>query len=110
MTLVHNSLEPIFIPTKCVTKMSENILVVEATIKNKSTKFLNAYGVQETASIEEKSKFYSVLDEEISITLDSGRMMCLELDANAKLSKQIILNDPHEISGNLKMLLELVER
>ena len=54
MTLVHNSLEPIFIPTKCVTKMSENILVVEAKIKNKSTRFLNAYGVQETASIEEK--------------------------------------------------------
>ena len=110
MTLVHNSLNPVYIPTKSESKISENIMVVEARLKDKSTRFINAYGVQETASIEDKSNFYSVLDEEISLTLDSGNMLWLELDANAKFGKQIIKNDPHDMSGNGKMLLDLVDR
>ena len=60
--------------------------------------------------VEEKLEFYSVLEEEISQTLASDRMLCLELDANAKIGNQIIRNDPHEISANGKLLLSIVER
>ena len=110
MTLVHNSLNPVLIPTKNVSKTSLNVLVVEANINELKTRFINAYGVQETASTEEKLEFYSVLEEEISQTLASDRMVCLELDANAKIGNQIIRNDPHEISANGKLLLSIVER
>ena len=37
-------------------------------------------------------------------------MLCLELDANAKVGNQVIKNDPHEMSSNGRLLLSLVER
>ena len=58
MTLVHNSLNPVLIPTKNVSKTSLNVLFVEANIKELKTRFINAYGVQETASTEEKLELY----------------------------------------------------
>ena len=36
--------------------------------------------------------------------------MCVECDANSKLGKQFIKGDPHEISQNGKLLLDLVTR
>ena len=71
------------------------------------TRFINAYGVQECASIDEKSEFYSILEEEISMTLDSGS---IELDANAKFGKEIIKSDPHDISSNGRLLFSLLDR
>ena len=110
MTLVHKNLDPIFIPTKSVSKMRLNVLVIEVKLKDLKTRFINTYGVQESASIDEKSEFYSILEEEISITLDSGRLLCIELDANAKFGKEIINSDPHDISSNGRLLFSLVDR
>ena len=81
-----------------------NVLVVEANLKNSKTRFVNAYGVQESASIEEKSEFYSILEEEISLTLDSGSLLCLEMDANAKVGYNVIKNYPHEMTSNGRLL------
>ena len=106
LTLVHSNLEP----TRRNTKMCQNFLIVEAKLKNKRSRFLNAYGVQETATIEEKSEFYSILDEEICLTLNAGHMLCLEMDANAKLGNRVIKGDPHQMSSNGKQLFNLVER
>ena len=90
--------------------MSLNVLIVEVKLNDRKTRFINAYGVQEVASIQEKTEFYSILEEEILMTLNSGHMLCIELDANAKFGKKIIPNDPHEISANGRLLLSLVER
>ena len=46
MTLVHNSLNPVLIPTKNVSKTSLNVLVVEANINELKTRFINAYRKQ----------------------------------------------------------------
>ena len=58
MTLVHNSLNPVLIPTKSMSKMSLNVLVVETIKIIIKTRFINAYGVQETASLDEKCEFF----------------------------------------------------
>ena len=58
------------------------------------------HSVQECASIEDKSEFYSVLEEEIVLTVD----------ANEKLGNQIIKEAPHEMSSNGRLLFSLVER
>ena len=110
MTLVHKNLDPVYIPTKSESRMSLNVLVVEARLGNMKTRFINAYGIQEGSSIDEKYEFYSVLEEEIALTFESGSMLCIEMDANAKFGGQIIENDPHEISSNGRILLSLVER
>ena len=69
-----------------------------------------SYGVQETSPAEDKAEFYSILEEEILLTFDAGRMLCMEMDANAKLGSQTIQGDPHEMSSNGKLLLCLVKR
>ena len=53
MTLIHNSLNPIYIPTKSDSKMSLNVMIVEVKVKNIGIRFINAYGVQECAGNEE---------------------------------------------------------
>ena len=110
MTLIHKNFEPVVIPTRNQSEMSSNVLVVGAKIKNIKIRFLNAYGVQECAAIEEKIEFYSILEEEILKALNSGNMLCLAMDANAKIGKKYISGDTHDISSNGRLLLNLVER
>ena len=90
--------------------MSFNILVVETKIKNVKIRFINAYGVQEGAALEEKLAFYSILEEEILNAINSGNMICISIDANAKLGRKYIKEDTHEISHNGILLLRMVER
>ena len=75
-----------------------------------NVRFINAYGVQEAASHEEKSEFYSILEQEIIIASDSRNMICIEMDANAKLGKNYINGDKHDISQNGGLLLSMIER
>ena len=110
MTIIHENLEPVLIPTENSSKMSLNVLVVEAKIQNYKIRFINSYGVQENSSAEERAEFYSILEEEIIITQDNGRMLCLEMDANAKLGHLYIKGDPNEMSPNGKLLLCLIKR
>ena len=58
MTLVHSNFEPVLIPQKSDVKMSENILVVEAKLGQSRVRYVNAYGVQETAPVNETSTRY----------------------------------------------------
>ena len=109
MTLIHKNFNPVIIPTKDQSKMSLNIMIVGAKIRNMEIRFINAYGVQEGAAIEEKVNFYSILEEEITISLASGNMLCIAMDANAKLGRNYISGDIHEISQNGRLLLSLVE-
>ena len=90
--------------------MSLNIWVVEAKVKQNKIRFINSYGVQETSPAEDKAEFFSILEEEIMLTLDGGGMLCMEMDANDKLGKGYIKGDPHEITSNGKLLINIVER
>ena len=44
------------------------------------------------------------------LTLDGGGILCIEMDANAKLGEGYIKGDPHEITSNGKLLINIVER
>ena len=100
----------VLIPTQNSSSMSFNILVVAAKIRNMNVRFINAYGVQECATIQEKSEFYSILEQEIIIALDSKKMICIGMDANAKLGYNYIKGDMHDISQNGRLLLSIIER
>ena len=45
--------------------VSQNILDVQCTVGKIRIRFINAYGVQETAPAEERSEFFSLLEQEI---------------------------------------------
>ena len=55
MTVIHENFKPVQIPMKNGTKISQNILVVEAVIGKIKVRFINAYGVQESSSLEDRS-------------------------------------------------------
>ena len=62
LTLVHNNLEPIMVPRENESKVSENILVVEALLGENKVRFINAYGPQENSLIDERADFYAKLE------------------------------------------------
>ena len=110
LTLVHQNFKPVLIPTQSDSKISQNILVVECAIGLKKIRFINAYGVQETASAEERCEFFALLDQEINCCVSNGYLLCLELDANAKVGDFIQNNPQEDISPNGRLLIDIIER
>ena len=92
--------------------ISENdeseILVIQAKIGNYDCRFINAYGPQEYAKSEEKTSFYSKLDQEVKNAKLFECLICIELDANAKVGYDIIKNDPNKMSVNGEYKIELL--
>ena len=74
MTVIHENLEPVLIPTKNSSKNSLDVLVVEAKVINCKIRFINSYGVQENCIAEERAEFYSILEAEILSTLEWMQM------------------------------------
>ena len=86
------------------------ILVVEIELKDMSIRFLTAYGPQEDDKEENINKFYNYLEEEIIACEERNCGLIMELDCNAKLGKEIIQGDPHNMSSNGKLLWDVVQR
>ena len=95
--------------------MSENdleVLVVEGKVGNRSTRFINAYGPQEEdagGSKERINDFYQYLDLVIKEAKFSARLVCLQMDANAKLGDKVIPKDPKQQTKNGEKLLSIIE-
>ena len=86
------------------------ILVVEIDIKIMKIRLITAYGPQEDASDEAIKNFYARFEEEIDSSESNNCETIIELDCNAKLGKEIIKNDPKEMSDNGKVLFDIVKR
>ena len=55
-------------------------------------------------------KFFGKLEQEIVNSIDNDCATLVQLDANAKVGKDIIKNDPNEMSKNGQLLWDIVER
>ena len=108
MTGVHSSLNPILVSDGV--NEDVELLVVEGEIEGNKIRFMNGYGPQETADIEKRLKFFAHLEEEILKAKLIGALVCIELDANAKLGYDVIENDPHKTSANGELFLGVIER
>ena len=86
------------------------IMVVEIDIKIMKIRLITAYGPQENAPDETVKNFYSRLEEEIDESENCNCETIIEFDCNAKLGKNIIKNDPKEMSENGKLLWDIVKR
>ena len=104
LTAVHKTLNPVSISND----NEEEVLVVEATIAHKKVRFINAYGPQEDDKDDIKERFYNRIDQEVKCSKLAGSMVCIEMDANAKLGSGIIKEDPKEQSKNGKLLEKVV--
>ena len=108
MTGIHCSLNPVLISD--VATENIEIIVVEGEMNEKKCRFINGYGPQESADVDTRINFFARLEEEIIKAKLNGSMICIELDANAKLGGDIIRNDPHKRSANGELLLGILVR
>ena len=107
LTGIHKSLKPILINSEDELE----ILTVQANVGNLSCRFINAYGPSEGCSRDEKTiAFYAKLDQEIKTSKLFGHMVCIQLDANAKLGRDIIKGDHHNMSPNGELLYDVITR
>ena len=73
-------------------------------------RIITGYGPQETWEEEKRVTFFQKLEEEIVKAAIAGKSVIIEMDANAKLGKKHIPDDPHEITPNGKLLEGIIER
>ena len=104
LTAVHKSLNPVSVSNDT----EEEVLVVEATIATKKIRLINAYGPQEDEKDNIREDFFNRIDQEVKSSKIAGAMVCIEMDANAKLESQVIKGDPKEKSKNGKLLESMV--
>ena len=87
-----------------------DILTVQFQVDHKEVRIINAYGPQEDCNQEYTLSFWQRIEEEVLSARDNDCLVLIQLDANAKLGKGIIQNDPNDISNNGCILLDLVKR
>ena len=86
------------------------LLVVEIELKQKKVRIISGYGPQENWPEEKRMPFFIALETEVEKATLAGRSVIIEMDANAKLGKRFIKEDPHEISPKGLILANIVER
>ena len=86
------------------------LLTIQLTIGNLKVRSINAYGPQEDDDTEIKLDFWHTLEKEVIEAKDQDCLVIIQLDANAKVGCEVINGDVNPISGNGKLLLDMVMR
>ena len=105
MSIVHENLKPILISDD-----HSEFLIVDIGGNFGSIRTINCYGPQETQPLEARTEFFIELETRIISAKTSGKLICIECDANSKLGKGLIRGDPNEMSQNGKLMSNLVTR
>ena len=107
LTAVHKNLKPVSVSEETEVE----ILVVEGKVNNKSVRYINGYGPQDESNSTEndKTEFFNRLDVEVKNSMMAGAMICIQMDANAKLGSEYIPSDPKPQSRNGKLLADVVD-
>ena len=107
MSIVHEDLKPVQVEED---DSCEDFLVVEITVENKNIVLANGYGPQETTEAVLRREFFLKLEMLIAKSKQNGKQVCIQIDANSKVGKDIIKGDPNSITDNGKLLLEVINR
>ena len=86
------------------------LLVVQVEVNELKIRIINGYGPQEDDEDLRIIAFWKALEIEIINAKDEHCLVIVELDANAKIGKEHIKNDPNLTSNNGQLLLDLVQR
>ena len=104
LTAIDNNLDPVSVDVV----ESTEILTVEFSLPIGRVRLINAYGPQEYDQTTDKANFWLSLEEEVIKAKTSGCMILIQMDANAKVGKNYIENDPNEMSPNSIFLANLI--
>ena len=107
ITAVHGKFNPTLIQTE---KDNPDVLIVQCKISYHSVCLINGYRPQENDTMSEKMNFFTCFETAIVTGKLNGNLICAELDANSKIGMENILMDPHHISANGQILMDIVHR
>ena len=80
------------------------------SVEDMRIRVTNGYGPQEYDSQEKKDKFWSYLEDEVTICSTGGFGCIIAMDANSWLGKNHNSKDPHNQNINGKLFSEFLER
>ena len=86
-------------------------LTVQLMCGNLKIRVINAYGPQEDDTQQNKLNFWMGIEEEILAAKSESCLVLVQMDANAKLGRNIISMDPNTgTDGNGRQMLNLINR
>lgn len=85
-------------------------MIIEIKTRYKDIRIISGYGPQESWIESERIPFFLALEKKIIKTEMVGKSIIIQMDSNSKLGPEIIANDPHEQSPNIKLLANIVNR
>ena len=107
MTVVDEDLEPVLV--SCGNE-DVDVIAVQTKVGNNRIRVINGYGPQEDEDKQQLLNFWHEIEKEVISAKDNGCMMIMEMDANAKVGREVIANDPHNQTNNGKILVDMVSR
>ena len=99
-TLVKKDLDPVWISEG--DDITE-VLVVEIHIENLPVRIINAYGPQESDSIERKTQFWARLHTEVNDAIEKDIGVILQMDGNLHAGEALVKDDPNKMNNNGKL-------
>ena len=115
LTAVCQDISPVLISAG-----NENIemIVVQGKVGNFNIRIFNCYGPQEVTQSQRPvseqqqivTNFWIELEKEVLKAKEDETLVIIQMDANAKAGKEIINDDPNDMSENGKLMLGLVKR
>ena len=108
MTAIDPNLNPMLITPKIE---EAEILTVQLELSNKKARIINGYGPQESYCQQNRFNFWSGLEQEVISAKSESCMLIIQMDANAKVGRNIISRDPNNVTdSNGRQLLDMIER
>ena len=106
MTAVLNSLDPVIVNCDEINE----ILVIQLNVKGIAIRIINAYGPQEDEDSLIVLNFWLKVESEIIKARENGCAVLAEFDANAKVGRNVVKNDPNNRSNNGQIMLNMLNR
>ena len=86
-------------------------MTVQLELSNKKARIINGYGPQESDCQQNRFNFWSGLEQEVISAKSESCMLIIQMDANAKVGRNIISRDPNNVTdSNGRQLLDMIER
>ena len=108
LTAVDENLEPVLIASE---KDDETeVITVQIKAGKYNVRIINAYGPQEDDPNGKVFGFWGEVESHIIAAKENNCLVIVQMDANAKIGKDKITEDPNEESKNGRIMMEMVER
>ena len=107
LTTADINLNPMLISNK---DDENEILTIQVDIGKYKMRIINGYGPQEDDNNQRILGFWQEMEAEIMKAKDNDCLVVVEMDANAKAGNKVIKNDPNPMSGNGRIMIDMIER